>query len=54
LPAYLVTSSLKCSTIQRLSLSIAIPSKPLGYQSNGSYKQSKEYLPKSQPFDSPA
>jgi hypothetical protein len=53
LPAYLSTSSLKCSTIQRLSLSIAISGKALGYENNGFYSQSNENLRKSQPVNKP-
>src|SRR4030042_5996042 len=51
LPAYLSTSSLKCSTIQRSSLSIAVSDKPSGYQNNGFYKKLNGYLRKSQPCD---
>src|SRR4030067_1278580 len=52
LPEYFVTSSLKCSTIQRSSLSITASNKSLDYQSNGFYKKLNGNLRKSQPVNS--
>jgi hypothetical protein len=49
LPAYLSTSSLKCSTIQRSSLSIVFPEKSQKHLTNLSYLEDNENLTKSQP-----
>src|SRR4030042_2355575 len=48
LPGYLSTSSLKCSTIQRSSLSIAVSNGSFGYQNSKFYIKSNRYLKKSQ------